>query len=334
MSAITLAFLGDVMLGRGVNESIGRRDPDLFWGDVLPVLNDADAVIANLECAITSHQQPWTHTHKVFHFGAKPQSIDVLKAANIHCVNLANNHILDFDYAGLFDTLNYLDDAGIHHTGAGRNVHDAREPAIFNVRDVRIGVIGMTDNEPPFAAGEQRGGTLYTNFQQLPEALAQLDALLDSARTQGAALIVLSLHWGPNMVARPPEAFQTFAREAVDRGVHLIHGHSAHLFQGIEVYNDGVILYDTGDFLDDYAVHADLRNDWSFVFLAEIDSTRVTRMRLIPVKLTYAQVNHARGEEFDAIRKTMADRCHGFDIPLRETEEGLELAIASEMSSD
>ena len=50
----TIAFIGDVMLGRGVDELIGRNDPDSFWGDVLPVLQAADAVVANLECAITA----------------------------------------------------------------------------------------------------------------------------------------------------------------------------------------------------------------------------------------------------------------------------------------
>ena len=44
----------------------------------------------------------------------------------------------------------------------------------------------------------------------------------------------------------------------------MIHGHSAHLFQGIEFYKGKLILYDTGDFVDDYQVDPLLRNDRSF----------------------------------------------------------------------
>lgn len=334
MSDFTLALIGDVMLGRGVNEYIGRRDPALFWGDVLPVLNDSDAVIANLECAITAHHEPWKNTYKFFHFGANPDAIDVLKAANIQCVNLANNHILDFDYTGLHDTLHHLDQVGIHHTGAGRNINEARQPAVFEAGGRRIAVIGMTDNEPPFAASEQRGGTLHTNFRQVPAAIEQLDAALEKVKANPVDFIVLSLHWGPNMVEYPPDEFQQFAHEAIDRGVDIIHGHSAHVFQAVEIYNGGAILYDTGDFLDDYTVNPDLRNDWSFVFLVEVDAASVSRLRLIPVKLSYAEVNHARGDDFDGVRKKAADRFHVFNTALRETDEGFEINLAEAVASE
>ena len=69
---VTLAFIGDVMLGRGVNEEIAQRSPESFWGNVLPILQGADAVIANLECAITQHTQKCSRTPKVFYFRAEP----------------------------------------------------------------------------------------------------------------------------------------------------------------------------------------------------------------------------------------------------------------------
>lgn len=94
---VTIAFIGDVMLGRGVNEEIKEQPPEFFWGDVLPILQQADAVVANLECAITKHQQQYRRVPKVYHFRADPAAVDLLRVANIRCVNLANNHILDFE---------------------------------------------------------------------------------------------------------------------------------------------------------------------------------------------------------------------------------------------
>ena len=49
---ITLAFVGDVMLGRGIDALRAVRRPEAFWGDTLALLHAADAVVANLECPI------------------------------------------------------------------------------------------------------------------------------------------------------------------------------------------------------------------------------------------------------------------------------------------
>ena len=110
-----LALVGDVMLGRGVAAEIERPDraPESFWGDKLPLLRGADLVIANLECAVTTHPVPWTRYPKVFHFKAPPRATEVLRAAGVRLVSLANNHTLDFEEQGLLDTLDHLDAAGI-----------------------------------------------------------------------------------------------------------------------------------------------------------------------------------------------------------------------------
>ena len=76
----TIVFIGDVMLGRLVSEQIPHQPPESLWGNTLPIFQNADAAFANLECAITTHLTPWSRTPKVFHFGAVPEAIDVLKA--------------------------------------------------------------------------------------------------------------------------------------------------------------------------------------------------------------------------------------------------------------
>jgi len=323
----TLAFIGDVMLGRGVNEEIGRVPPESFWGDVLPLLQSADAVIANLECAITEFDRPWSKTIKVFHFRADPAAVEVLRAANIRCVSLANNHTLDFQEQGLLDTLRHLDAAGISRAGAGASLAEAAAPVVFQAGGLKIGVVAMTDNEPPFAAGPDRPGTNYMEISTDAAALARVESAAAQARQAGADLVVLSLHWGPNMVLTPSPLFASFAAAAVDRGVHVIHGHSAHVFQAVQLCGTRLILYSTGDFLDDYAVDPDLRNDWSFIFLVEADADGLRRLRMVPVRLHYAQVALARGSEFEAIRNRMRRLCAEFRTPVSDTPDGLELLI-------
>lgn len=326
-STKTIALLGDVMLGRGVNEQIDQHEPDWFWGDTLAVLRSADAVICNLECAITIHRTPWSRTHKVFHFRADPEAVDVLRAAHVRCVSLANNHILDYQVKGLFDTIEALDKAQINHAGAGANSSAARRPAVFPVGDCSVALLAATDNEPPFMATSERPGTNYIDITGDPKCIDRVADGIAAAREDGADVVVLSLHWGPNMVERPPRAFRDFARAAVERGADIVHGHSAHILQAVDVHKERPILYDTGDFLDDYAVDPQLHNDWSMIFLVDIDDRTIARLRLLPVQLSYAQVNLARGEMLERIRTCFRKRCNGFETPLQETDEGFEILM-------
>ncbi len=326
---ITVALLGDVMLGRGVNAEIPQHPAEWFWGDTLSILKSTDAVFANLECAITRHLQPW-RIPKVFNFRADPAATNILRVANIRFVSLANNHSLDYEYEGLEETLDHLDAAGIIHAGAGRNLTEALTPALVNVAGLKIGVIAATDNEPAFAAGQNHPGTHYLSIVNDPATFERLARDVRDLRRAKARLVILSLHWGPNMVRTPPAHFQAFAHAALDVGIDLIHGHSAHIFQAVECRKGKLICYDSGDFLDDYAVDPRLRNDWSFIFLVDIDPSKgLQRLRLLPVRLYYAQVTLAGGEEFAAICQRMKSLCAEFDTPLIDSAEGLELSLSN-----
>jgi poly-gamma-glutamate synthesis protein (capsule biosynthesis protein) len=275
---------------------------------VLPLLDAADLRIINLECAITEHKQPWTHTPKVFHFRADPSAIEVLRAARVDGCSLANNHTLDFEEQGLLDTLKHLEAAGIRYAGAGRNREEAAQPALLEARpdhSSRVALLAFTDNEPPFAAGPDRPGTNYLPVSLEPEVLARVEAGVTTAHEAGADIVVFSNHWGPNMVQRPPDLFRRFARAVVDRGADIYYGHSAHIFQGVEIYRGKPILYDTGDFIDDYAVDPKLRNDWSFLFRVSFEEGEFRRLELFPVTLHYSWVESAAGADREAILDRM-----------------------------
>src|SRR5918994_1000371 len=312
---ISLVLIGDVMLGRKVDEALkDHMRPEGPWGDVMPLLDAADLRIINLECAITDNEQPWTRTPKVFHFRAKPSAIETLRTARIDVCSLANNHTLDFEEQGLLDTLEHLDAAGIRYAGAGRNQNEAADPAILTVRvghTNRVALLAFTDNEPPFAAGSDRPGTNYLPVSLEPKVLHRIEAAVTAARETGAEAVVFSNHWGPNMVQRPSALFRRFARAVIDRGADVYYGHSAHVFQGVEIYRGKPILYDTGDFIDDYAVDPRLRNDRSFLFHVSMEDGDLRRLELHPVSLPYARVEHATGAEREAILGRMVG------LPLR-----------------
>ena len=323
---VKLAFLGDLMLGGDISRNLRDRPPQRFWGDTLPILRGADAVIANLEGPITTSDQRWQRSWKMFHFKADPEAVQILTTGNVRFVNLANNHILDHGARGLFDTLRVLDQAGIGHGGAGRNIGEAAVSHILDVRGLKIGLISATDQMQDFAATPQDPGTNYLEFRADSPSLAWVERSVSDLRRAGATLVILSLHWGPNMRTEPSDDFRAFAHAAVERGVDVIHGHSAHVVQAIERYRQGVILYDTGNFIDDYWEIPFRRTTWSFVFGLTVENGRPSRLTLVPV-LTQPVPAIASGELFGAITAYMKGRSAAFGTTVVETANGLEVPL-------
>lgn len=286
---ITIGLAGDVMIGRLVDDFLNRAPSKHIWGDVLPLLHRTDLNLINLEAALTHsvHIVP-----KTFNFKAAPAKVHSLVEGRIDVVNLANNHILDYSEEGLLETLETLNQAHIHHVGAGKNASLAANPVILQRRGIKIGILGCTDNEKNWRATEKHPGTFYLevgDLNAIRDPILQLRGQVD--------LLILSIHWGPNMQERPSLEFRKFAHKLIDLGVDIIHGHSAHIFQGIEVYQGKLILYDTGDFVDDYAVDPRLRNDRSFLFLINAGKQGLLEIQLIPVLISNFQVNLAKGKD-------------------------------------
>jgi poly-gamma-glutamate capsule biosynthesis protein CapA/YwtB (metallophosphatase superfamily) len=299
-----LAFLGDLMLGRDVGAALPEHGPGWIWGDVRPLLTRTDAVIANLESPITDETRPgpgW----KYFRYRAPSISVPVLQAGNVRLLCLANNHILDYGPQGLHDTRDHLRAAGIGFAGAGPNAGDAAAPTLLDANGLRLGFLAATDGMPAFAAGPAQAGSNYVVFDATPRALDPLRAALATLRAQGAELVVLSLHWGPNLPLSPKQRFRAYAHAAIEAGVGIVHGHSAHLSQGIEVYRGGLILYGTGGFIDDYWRIPFYRTRWSSVSVVEIEDARPVRLRVFPVRQHSIPVTIAAGAEGDAILRRL-----------------------------
>jgi poly-gamma-glutamate synthesis protein (capsule biosynthesis protein) len=324
-----LGFTGDVMLGRLVDEHQRQRAVDAVWGDVLDRLRALDGLFVNLECCLSAGGAPWTKTYRPFHFRADPDwAVPALEAAGVDYVSLANNHVLDYRAAALRDTLDHLDDAGIAHAGAGENETAAREPAVIEVDGLEVAVVSFTDNTPEYAAAATAPGTAHVEFDAGSEATRRVvGRAITRARERDPDLLVASLHWGPNMRTEPSDAFRGFARWLADVDVDLVHGHSAHVFQGVEVVDETLVLYDTGDFVDDYAVDDALRNDRGFLFELDVDDGDLSELRLLPTEIDDYAVHRAGPTAADWTRERMCDLSNRFGTEFERDDEELVLAL-------
>jgi poly-gamma-glutamate capsule biosynthesis protein CapA/YwtB (metallophosphatase superfamily) len=290
---LVIGLTGDIMIGRGVNLMIAQKGYSYIWGNTLPLLLGTDLNIVNLETALTNSTSKKV---KTFNFKAGPDKVRSLTRAGVTVVNLANNHILDFSEEGLIDTIHTLNSAGIKYAGAGLDYEEAARPVILNRNEIMIGVLGFTDNEPEWKAGPSCCGVHYIDISVSED---RHGALLDIAKLKKESdIVIVSIHWGPNRNEFPEPHFIDFAHEMVEQGADIIHGHSAHNFQGIEIYNHKLILYDTGDFVDDYMVDSYFKNDHSFFFRVEVSKQGIAKLELIPVLISACQVNLSTADDF------------------------------------
>jgi poly-gamma-glutamate synthesis protein (capsule biosynthesis protein) len=308
-----LALAGDTMLGRGVGDVLRRKPPDaLIAPEVVELAREADLFVLNLECCISERGEPWPDPRKPFFFRAPPAAVDLLDRLGVDCVTLANNHALDYGALALLDTLDYLKQGGILAVGAGADVNAARQPAILEAEGMTIAVVSVADHPPEYAATADRAGIAFAELgtDPLPPWLAA------SITGAGADIVVVSPHWGPNMIQSPVPRVRAAARAFVDSGATLVAGHSAHVFHGV----GGRVLYDLGDFLDDYAVDPRLRNDLGLLFLVTIGLDGPTLLEAVPLELAYAHTRLAEGDDAAWILRRFRAACAGFGTDVREVE--------------
>ena len=289
------------MLGRGVARALASLPPAaLFAPEVVEAAHEADLFVLNLECCISARGTPWPDPGKPFFFRAPPVAVEVLALLGVDCVTLANNHALDFGGDALLDTLEHLGAAGISCVGAGANVAQAQAPAVLERDGFRLGVIGLTDHPEECAATVDRPGVAYADLDRgLPRWLRE------ALRTVEADAVLISPHWGPNMVAEPLRRIRQAAGELIEAGATLTAGHSAHVFHGVERR----VIYDLGDFIDDYAIDPILRNDLGLLFLVTLEQRGAVRLEALPLKLDFCYTRVADGDDAAWIRRRFRDAC-------------------------
>jgi len=302
----TIGLLGDVMLGRAVGEALAERRPEDLWApEVREIAASCDALVCNLECCISVRGHRTDRVAgKPFFFRAPPAAIDSLRAIGVTAAGLANNHALDYETEALADTLESLREAGVEVAGAGRSAHEARRGVAVTAGERRLGLVAVSDHPEKFAARDEAPGIAYAELGRgLPEWLED-----ELARMRSECDLLLAFpHWGPNMTAEPA-AWQRAAAELMqEAGADLVAGHSAHVFHGIGWTEQGPLLFDLGDALDDYAVDGRLRNDLGVLALWRPGGP--TELELVGLALDFCYTRLAQGEEADWIAARLDRAC-------------------------
>ena len=328
---LTLFVCGDLMLGRGIDQILAhpgddrlyethmksargyvdlaeRRNgriaapasDDYVWGDAIGELHRRRPAwrVANLETAVTARGNPWPG--KGIHYRAHPANVGCLKAAGIDACSLANNHVLDWGRVGLDDTLQALAATGVRTAGAGGDDREAAAPAVLPLphgrRLLLLGYCTESAGVPRewSATATRPGVNLLPDLS--PGTLERETQRVSDIRRAGD-LVIASIHWGGNWGYSVPPAHRQFARGLIDAGVAMVHGHSSHHPQPIEVYGNRAILYGCGDLINDYegiGGYEMFRPDLSLMYFVTLDADgALQQLSMSPMRLRRMRLERA-----------------------------------------
>jgi D-alanyl-D-alanine carboxypeptidase len=239
---VTLTFLGDMMLDRGVESSVMKN----FGGDYselfahLEELKDSDIVFANLEGPASDKGEDLGN---LYSFRMHPWIIPALKSAGIDIVSVANNHAGDWGREAFVDTLLRLRENEILYAGGGTK-EEIKQPTIIEKYDMKIGFLAFSDVGPSWmeATNSKVGVALAYN--------PQLEEIISNAANQVDHLVV-SFHWGEEYKEIHNSRQEELAHKVIDAGATLVIGHHPHVAQDTEKYKNGYIAYSLGNFIFD-----------------------------------------------------------------------------------
>lgn len=195
-----------------------------------------------------------------------PEMAQIFTDCRFDAVTMANNHAYDSGPDAMLDTRALLQEKGLQVTGAGRDLAEARQPAIVESKGVRVGYLGYCSvgpqgseagpGKPGIAAlrvktfYEVHGHNAPVRILTEPEP-GDLNALVEDIKAlrKQVDVVVAALHYGVIRLPRIIADYQvTAAHACIDAGADLVVGHSPHIPKAIEVYKGKAIFYSLGVF--------------------------------------------------------------------------------------
>jgi gamma-polyglutamate biosynthesis protein CapA len=224
---VTFSLIGDLGLGRYITAT-ARSKKDFSWSfqNVSPILQSIDFNLANLESPIIKDcPEGLTGT---FTFCGDSHFLPYLQQ-NKFIFNLANNHIFNYGQDGFIETKDYL-----------------------NKNQISYFYSHNTDTE--FIKKEINGITFgFLGYDFITNPNLDKTKIITAVKkySQQVDWLIVSLHWGNEYLAKPEQWRVDLARQLIDAGADIIHGHHPHVLQSTEIYKNKLIFYSLGNFIFD-----------------------------------------------------------------------------------
>jgi hypothetical protein len=232
---------GDVAVDPEYIPTLAVEGWDHAWSGLDGLLLEDDLTVINLECVPSDMGSP---LDKAFVFRCPTETLHSMKANGIDVANLGNNHSGDFGKEALVDGRDQLTAVGISPVGAGRNIAEAGQPAVFDIKGWKVAVVGFGGVAPDdtwYANADTPGMRSGDDTSSMVEAVAAAEAEAD--------LVVVTIHWGMELDTTPRQDDIERAHAMIAAGADVIFGHHSHRMQPMERVGDAAVFWSLGNFV-------------------------------------------------------------------------------------
>ncbi|MEZ5307183.1 MAG: CapA family protein [Pyrinomonadaceae bacterium] len=326
---IEIAFVGDVLLARGVEKKINTYGPEYPFENVRHILSKADLAFANLEGPLASKCEK---LEKNYSFEGRPKNAGILKYAGIDIVSLANNHSLDCGNIGLFETMDNLDSQNIRWVGAGRTKSETESPVFLEIKNTRIAFLAITKISP---GSDESVAVAEFGRVELPQTIATMRKKAD--------VVIVSIHWGTEYASYPDVAQTDLAEQATRAGADIVVGHHPHVLQGLSLganaANDRktLVAYSLGNFVFDSPTNRNRLLGESAILRVSVGKGGVREADVIPVSIDGYRPSPAVGDERERIFENLNKFSKRFETRIENgilKEETKRSMITADLDSD
>ncbi len=228
---VTLSFAGDCTLGGeeytrsrdgSFDSYIKEYGVEYPFEKVRDIFLSDDWTVVNLE-GVLSDTAKGEDKKQTYRFRGPASFVDILTSSGVEMVNLSNNHIGDYGKTGISSTKDILNAAGVAYC------HN-QEVYILEIKGIRIAFVGMSITE------------YYGMGKAINERITSLK------EKENCQFVVVNFHFGWEYSFVHNKKQRLTSHEAINSGADLVVGTHPHVVQGIEQYNNRLILYSIGNF--------------------------------------------------------------------------------------
>lgn len=256
-----ILIAGDLVTQNRIRDIItGDHYHDLL-SEVRPYTESSDYSILNFETTMEDPSRRFRPIPKVGpHISSPANTLEMIKEAGFQCVTLANNHILDYGGDALLHTVRAIEEKGLDHVGAGKDLEAASKVLVKRIGEADLAIVNFCEDDFSIA-GEHDPGAC-------PMDLVKILRQLRWAKDHADHVIVIA-HGGIELYPLPSPRMKELYRTFVDLGADAVVNHHQHCHSGYEVYNGKPIFYGLGNLLFDRKKYSDPL--WNYGYMVRLD---------------------------------------------------------------
>ena len=208
-----------------------------MFAQIKPYIQGADLALCHVETPMTPAPPAGYPT-----FNTPPALATAIAQTGWRACSTAGTHSLDQGQAGVDDTIRVLDRAGVAHAGTFSSAAAQHTPLIMTVKGIRVAFLAYT---------EQTNGIPSPHPWSVNRASpAQILSDAHRARTDGAKVVIVNIHWGDQYVARP-SSFQLALASRLTRSpdITAVVGQHVHIVQPIRTINGKLVVFGEGNLI-------------------------------------------------------------------------------------